>query len=100
MAPHIPIPESSRREQRRQTAHARRWAFGVVVAGVWLGLLALPGMGRLVGGALLGLGAVLAGFGLLMGLGWLGFGLFALGDRLAGWARRRATWPAGDGSAG
>jgi hypothetical protein len=69
-----------------------------MTAAAWVGALRVPGVGALVAGALGLVALVAAGFAAVMALGWLGFGLFALGDRVAAWARRAGRWPeaAGD----
>ena len=67
----------------------------IALAAIWLGVLVDPQIGPL---ALLMMGAfgvALAVMAMAMGLGFLGFGIFAAGNRLAGWVRRASQWPEG-----
>lgn len=81
-----------RRSQARSRG-LRVGALALVVAGVWLGLLADPVVGPTLLSLLGVFAAVLAVVAVTLGLGWLGFGLFALGDRVAAWVKRSSRWP-------
>ena len=81
---------------RRAWARSRGFRVGalaLVVAAVWVGLLADPVVGPTILSMVGVFAAVLAIAALAAGLGWLGFGLFALGDRVAAWVRRSSRWP-------
>ena len=69
---------------------------GVALVAAWLSVLRLPGWADLAALGVGALGAVLLVFGLAMGLAWVGFGLFAAGDRVAGWLGRLGSWPEDD----
>ena len=90
-----PEPRATRLEEAGRSVvrfRAPTLMMAVAVAGVWLGMLALPGVGPLIGVLLLGLLGVLAILAAAMGLGWIGFRLFAAFDRLACWSTRSPEW--------
>jgi hypothetical protein len=82
---------SERRERRRRQYRVRTLMMASVVAAVWMGLLRLPGVMPLVGGALVVAGGILAIFLGAMALSFVGIGLFALFDRAV--ARAKGAGP-------
>ena len=81
------------RKARARSRGFRVGALALVVAAVWVGLLADPVVGPTLLSVVVVFAAVLAVAALALGLGWLGFGVFALGDRVAAWVRRSSRWP-------
>ena len=65
----------------------------ITLGAVWFGLLVDPQIGPLVFHFVSAFGLGLTVMATAMGLGLLGFGIFAVGDRLAGWIRRASQWP-------
>jgi hypothetical protein len=80
----------SAKGRRRQF---RRMSLILLIAliAVWLGVLVDPQIGLLMVYVMGAFGVALTV--MAMGLGFLGFGIFAAGDRLAGWVRRASQWP-------
>jgi hypothetical protein len=82
----------SAKGRRRQF---RRMSLILLIAliAVWLGVLVDPQIGLLMVYVMGAFGVALTVMAMAMGLGFLGFGIFAAGDRLAGWVRRASQWP-------
>jgi hypothetical protein len=78
--------------QRRQFG-TRSLILLIALAAVWFGVLVDPQIGPLALYIVGAFGVALAVMAMAMGLGFLGFGIFAVGDRLAGWVRRASQWP-------
>jgi len=78
---------------RRRMFRRRSVALAVLVIGVWLGVLVDPVFGPLTWWVAGGFGLTVLILLAAMGLSWVGFGLFAAGDRVAGWIKRLSNWP-------
>jgi hypothetical protein len=80
-------------KRRRRPFRTRSLILLLTLAVVWFAVLVDPQIGPLALHVVGAFGIALAVMAAAMGLGFLGFGIFAVGDRLAGWFRRASQWP-------
>jgi hypothetical protein len=87
------VRETQPGKQQRRPFRTRSLILLLTLAVVWFAVLVDPQIGPLALYVVGAFGIALAVMATAMGLGFLGFGIFAVGDRLAGWYRRVSQWP-------
>jgi hypothetical protein len=87
------LSETRPGERRQRPVRTRSLILLSTLVVVWCAVLVDPQIGPLALHVVGAFGVALAVMAMAMGLGFLGFGIFAVGDRLAGWFRRASQWP-------